>query len=316
MPVTTSKGNFGPREVELSNYVKMPIFGLGTSHSGGYSQEAVVYALKNCNYRLIDTAKRYGCEEFLQSAIHLSGVPWEEIFLTSKLWCTDYGSSATRKAFHGSLKRLGVDYLDLFMLHWPLCPSNFTNKEKILEETWRELELLYDEGLCRAIGVSNYNVIDLEKLMDTASITPHVNQVEFHPFQNPIELREFCHENKIQLEGYCPLGKGKLLGEKAVIKVAKRCGRTPAQVLIRWSIQNNVVTIPKSTQVKRIKENCEVFDFQLTDDEMNVLDNLHDGRRIVDISNIQEKIDSRLPDGYKLKLASYESDKIPYRHCY
>lgn len=309
MPVTTSKGDFGPREVELSNYVKMPIHGLGTSHSGGYSQEAVVYALKHCNYRLIDTAKRYGCEEFLQSAIHLSGVPREDIFLTSKLWCTDYGSSSTKKAFQGSLKRLGVEYLDLFMLHWPLCHSSCLNKEKTLEETWRELELLYDEGLCHAIGVSNYNIADLEKLMDTASVTPHVNQVEFHPFQNPIELREFCKDHKIQIEGYCPLGKGKLLGEKAVIRVAKRCARTPAQVLIRWSIQNGVVTIPKSTRIERVKENVNVFSFQLSNDEMSMLDNLHDGRRIVDVSSIQEKIDSCLPDGYKLKMPSYDIEK-------
>ncbi|KFM62679.1 putative oxidoreductase, partial [Stegodyphus mimosarum] len=251
MPVTTSKGDFGPREVELSNYVKMPILGLGTSHSGGYSQDAVVYALKHCSYRLIDTAKRYGCEEFLRSAIELSGILRDDIFLTSKLWCTDYGSSSTKKAFQGSLKRLGVDYLDLFMLHWPLCPSSCINRAKTLEDTWRELELLYDEGLCRAIGVSNYDIAELEKLLDTASVTPHVNQVEFHPFQNPIELRKYCQEHKIQMEGYCPLGKGKLLGEKEVIRVAKSCSRTPAQVLIRWSIQNGVVTIPKSTQVER-----------------------------------------------------------------
>ncbi|KAG8186944.1 hypothetical protein JTE90_028242 [Oedothorax gibbosus] len=293
----------------------MPILGLGTSHSGGYSQEAVVYALKNCNYRLIDTAKRYGCEEFLQCAIHLSGVPRENIFLTSKLWCTDYGASTTREAFYGSLNRLGVDYLDLFMLHWPHVPSSCLDKYKTLEETWRELELLYDRGMCRAIGVSNYDVDDLERLMDNASVTPHVNQVEFHPFQNPMELREFCNENRIQMEGYCPLGKGKLLDEKAVLRVAKRCGRTPAQILVRWSIQNKIITIPKSTQMKRVKENCEVFDFQLSDDEMNILNYLHDGRKIVDASNIQEKIDSCLPDGYKLKLANCEPKMTYCNRC-
>ncbi|XP_015919345.1 uncharacterized oxidoreductase ZK1290.5 [Parasteatoda tepidariorum] len=302
MPVTTSKGDFGPREVELSNGVKIPTLGLGTSHSGGYSQEAVVYALKVCNYRLIDTAKRYGCEEFLQAAIHLSGVPREDIFLTTKLWCTDYGASTTRKAFYGSLKRLGVDYLDLYMMHWPLCVSSCPNKKQTLEETWRELELLYDEGLSRCIGVSNYGIEDLESLLDTASIAPQVNQVEFNPFQNPSELKEFCVENKIQVEGYCPLGKGKLLGEKAVLQVARRCGRTPAQILIRWSIQNEVIAIPKSTQIERVKENCKIFDFHLQENEMSILNDLHDGRRSVDICNIQKSIDSLLPDGYKLTL--------------
>lgn len=309
MPVITSKESFGPRRVELSNYVKMPIFGLGTSHSGGYSQSAVIYALKHCNYRLIDTAKRYGCELFLQEAIRQSGVPREDFFLTTKLWCTDYGSS-TRKAFEGSLQRLGVDYLDLYMLHWPLCVSSCNNKEKTLEETWRQLELLYDEGLCRAIGVSNYNIQDLEKLIENASVIPHVNQVEFHPFQNPIQLREFCKDHKIQMEGYCPLGKGKLLYERDVTHVAKRYSRTPAQVLIRWSMQNEVVTIPKSTCEERVKENSEVFDFHLLNADMNILNSLHDNRRIVDVSNIQEKIDSGLPDGYKLELANKEKEKM------
>lgn len=314
MPGTTFEEDFGPKEVVLRNGVRMPLLGLGTSHSGGYSQSAVVYSLQSCNYRLIDTAKRYGCEELLQKAIRKSEVPREELFLTSKLWCTDYGLSSARKAFFGSLKRLGIDYIDLFMLHWPLCHSSCENKKKTLEDTWRVLELLYDEGFCRAIGVSNYNRADLESLLETSTVSPHVNQVEFHPFQNPQKLRKFCKENKIQIEGYCPLGKGQILNEEPVVHLARHYGRTSAQILIRWSIQNGVVTIPKSTKEKRVKENSQVFDFKLSEGDMNMLNNLHENRRFVDVSNIQDKIDKCLPDGYKLRIKYGDSDKLGYRN--
>jgi diketogulonate reductase-like aldo/keto reductase len=198
------------------------------------------------------------------------------------------------------LKRLGIDYIDLFLIHWPEVSSNCEDKWQTLNDTWRALEVLYDEGLCKAIGVSNYEIKDLEKLLETSSVTPHVNQIEFHPYQNPKDLRNYCEQNKIQIQGYCPLGKGQLVNEQKIIDIALRHERTPAQVLIRWSIQNGVPTIPKSTKEKRVKENIGVFDFALTEQEMNILNNLHDGRKFIDGSNIKDKIDSELPDGYKL----------------
>lgn len=285
---------------QLRNGVRMPALGLGTSHSGGYSHDAVVYALRDCGYRLIDTAKRYGCESLLRVAIEDSNVLRDDIFLTTKLWPTDYGKKYTRSAFNNSLKRLGTDYIDLYMLHWPECPSNCPDKKLLIEETWRVLEKLYDEELCRAIGVCNFEINDLEALLETCSVVPHVNQFELHPFQNPIALKKFCRENKIQVEGYCPLGKGTLLTEPAIVEMAYRYKRTAAQILIRWSLQTGAVTIPKSTQPKRVNENSEVFDFELFPSDVMCLDSLHDGRRIVSNHNVREKIDSNLPDGYKL----------------
>lgn len=306
--------NEQPTMIELSNGVKMPLLGLGTSHSGGYFHNAVVYALKKCSYRLIDTAKRYGCEVFLRDAIKESGVNREDLFLTTKLWPTDYGYLSTKKAFYEALNRLGVDYLDLFMLHWPLCPSTYSDKWKLLHDTWRALECLLDEGRISSIGVSNCDVDDLINFKDNCTVLPHVNQVEFHPYHNPKELRNYCKEFKIQFEGYCPLGKGKLLKELPIIEVAKHCKRTPAQILIRWSIQNNVVTIPKSTKLERVKENSMVFDFTIPEEDMNILNNMNENRRYIDVSNMQYKIDNPQPDGYKLKMVTDREEKLYYRN--
>ncbi|XP_022240256.1 uncharacterized oxidoreductase ZK1290.5-like [Limulus polyphemus] len=273
--------HYGPSAVVLRNGVVMPILGLGTSHSGGYSHSAVLHALKDCGYRLIDTAKRYGLERYLSEVIKDSEVDRDALFLSSKLWPSDYGGVSARQAFFGSLHRLNTEYLDLFMLHWPECPSSCTNKRQTLEDTWRALEIIFDEGFCNAIGVSNYDVHHLEDLMETCSVVPHVNQVEFHPFQNPKTLRNVCADLGIQVHGYSPLAKGQILDERTIVEVARRNNKTAAQVLIRWSIQNNVVTIPKSTKEHRIRENANVFDFQLSSSDMELLDNLHNGKKVV-----------------------------------
>eukprot|EP00095_Tigriopus_kingsejongensis_P004165 maker-scaffold53_size449031-snap-gene-0.14 protein:Tk04165 transcript:maker-scaffold53_size449031-snap-gene-0.14-mRNA-1 annotation:"hypothetical protein DAPPUDRAFT_51643" len=243
--------------VQLSNGVSMPILGLGTTHNGGYNHDTVVYAVKECGYRLIDTAKRYGTESYIGQAIQDSGIDREDFFLTSKLWPTDYGLDKTITAFQASAERLRTDYLDLYLLHWPEVPSNVPNRKECLEETWRALELLVEGDKCRAIGVSNFLEQHLEHLIENASIVPHVNQCEFHPFQNPIGLRNYCTENGIQFEGYCPLAKGRILDHPQVVNIANKLNKTPAQILLRWSIQNGVVTIPKSTKKERVRENCE-----------------------------------------------------------
>lgn len=287
-------------QVRLRNGVCIPIFGLGTSHNGGYSHPAVVYALRDCGYRLVDTAKRYGCEERLREAIKESGVPREDLFLTTKLWPLDYGGLITRQAFFGSMRRLGSEYIDLFMLHMPNCPSTCTDKRQLREDTWRQLERLYDEGYIRALGVSNFLVEHLEEMEDYCSVMAHVNQVEFHPYQNPKRLHNYCKDKGISLEGYCPLAKGTILNENRIADIATRVGRTPAQVLIRWSVQNGVITIPMSTKEARILENSRIFDFKLSARDMETLDNLHDGRRMVNLDVLQSRVDNPLPDGYKL----------------
>lgn len=224
------------------------------------------------------------------------------MFLSSKLWPTDYGFESTTEALRKSLARLGTDYLDMFMVHWPNVREGCTNKWQTLSETWRALELAYDEGLCRAIGVSNYDSEHLEKLFETCAVKPLVNQIEFHPYQNALALRDFCRDHHIQIQGYCPLGKGHILNDEPIKRIANKYGKTSAQVLIRWSIQNDVATIPKSTRESRVLENIQVFDFEIDASDMNVLNGLNDGRRYVDASKIHDKINSNLPDGYKLSL--------------
>ncbi|XP_045128741.1 uncharacterized oxidoreductase ZK1290.5-like isoform X1 [Portunus trituberculatus] len=285
------------KHVVLSNNVKIPILGLGTSHDGGYSHEAVVYALKNCGYRHIDTAKRYGCERYIAQAVKASGVPREEIFLATKCWPTDYGAATTKEAFLGSCERLAVDYLDMYLMHWPEVSSGVQNRKQLLQETWRALEVLLDEERVRVIGVSNFLERHLEMILEECSVVPHVNQCEFHPFNNPKALRHFCADRNIQFEGFSPLAKGLALRQPSVIAIAGWHGKTPSQVLIRWSLQSNVPSIPKSTKLERVMENSKVYDFALTQEDMTTLENMKQSLTCVDRSSIQTKIDNPLPDG-------------------
>ncbi|KAA0718920.1 putative oxidoreductase [Triplophysa tibetana] len=267
-------------EISLSNGLNIPILGLGTSHQGGYSHEAVVYALQQCGIRHIDTAKRYGCEEALGKAVVESDVPREQIWLTTKLWPADYGYQSTKQACRESCARLGVDYLDLYLMHWPDSMVSGRSNREVREETWRALEELYDEGLCHAIGVSNFLISHLNELKDVGGAVPHVNQVEFHPFQQPMKLVEHCQKEGIVFEGYCPLAKGQALTHPTILQLAQKYGCSASQICIRWSIQNGVVTIPKSTKPERIHENCQVFGFSLDDSDMAAMRLLHDGRRV------------------------------------
>ncbi|KAM9620013.1 LOW QUALITY PROTEIN: putative oxidoreductase YtbE, partial [Morphnus guianensis] len=220
--------------------------GKGTSHQGGYSHDAVVHALQKCGIRHIDTAKRYGCEFILQKAIKESDVKREDLWITTKLWHSDYGYESTKKAHLESCERLGVEYL----------------------------------GLCRSIGVSNFLICHLEQLKEDSVITPHVNWVEYHPFQRPQELVSYCRSRDIVFEGYCPLAKGEVLTHPSIIQLAKKYGRTPAQICIRWNIQNGIVTIPKSTKAEGIEEDCKVFDFTIAEDDVEILNGMHDGRHV------------------------------------
>ncbi|XP_028283084.1 uncharacterized protein LOC114449537 [Parambassis ranga] len=266
--------------VPLSNGLQIPILGLGTSHDGGYSHDAIMYALTECGMRHIDTAKRYGCEEKLGKAIKESGLPRSDLWLTNKLWPADYGYNAAKKACLDSCSRMGVQYFDLYLMHWPESLRPGGSNREMRAETWRALEELNEEGVCRAIGVSNFLVHHLEQLKEDCSIMPHVNQVEYHPFQQPSGLIEYCRQEGIVFEGYSPLAKGQILRNPIVCQIAEKHQRTPAQICIRWCIQNGVVTIPKSTKKNRIHENCQVFDFQLEQADMDAIGNLHDGRHV------------------------------------
>ncbi len=258
--------------VKLNNGVAMPLLGLGVylMRPGQETYEAVRAALET-GYRLIDTASLYGNEEDVGRAVKDSAVPREEVFITTKLWNGDHGYDSALRAFDASLKRLGLGYVDLYLIHFPV--PNLRN------ESWRALGKILDSGSARAIGVSNYTERHLKELLRHASIVPAVNQVEFSPFLYQRDLLEFCRKHRIQLEAYAPLTAGRRLHDPRISAIAKRHARTNAQVLLRWAIQHRLVVIPKSRHLNRIAENARIFDFELTTEEVSALDSLDEGFR-------------------------------------
>jgi diketogulonate reductase-like aldo/keto reductase len=261
------------KEVILNNKVKMPILGLGVyqAEKGEETQQAVLEALK-AGYRHIDTAAIYGNEEDVGIAVKKSGIPREEIFVTTKLWNGDQGVENTEKAFNKSLQLLDMEYVDLYLIHWPV--------KELRKESWQVLEELYQAGKCRAIGVSNYTIRHLEELSKYAKIVPAVNQVEFSTFLYQKELLEYCHGKGIQLEAYSPLTRTVKLKDKNIIKIAKKYKKSSAQIMLRWAIQHQVIVIPKSVHKKRILENSQLFDFEIQDEDMKFLDSLNENMRL------------------------------------
>jgi diketogulonate reductase-like aldo/keto reductase len=255
----------------LHNGVRMPRLGLGVFKvkDGEEVANAVRFALE-AGYRSIDTAKAYNNEEGVGRAIRSSGVPRSELFVTTKVWNSDQGYDSTLRAFEASRKRLGLDVIDLYLVHWPV-------KGKYME-TYRALEKLYRDGAVRAIGVSNFQIHHLKDVLAEFEIKPMVNQVEYHPLLTQVEVREFCEREGIQLEAWSPLMQGHL-DVPEIRALAEKHGKTPAQVVLRWDLQHGVVTIPKSTNAFRIRENADVFDFELTEEDMKVLDGLNRNRR-------------------------------------
>lgn len=257
----------------LNNGYEMPYFGLGVYKSapGRETIEAVSYALE-IGYRLIDTAAVYGNEKEVGIAVKQSGIPRHEIFITTKLWNDDHGYESALRAFDESLKRLKLDYIDLYLIHWPV--------PKLRKESWKALEKIYSDGLCKAIGVSNYMIRHLEELKEYAEIIPAVNQVEFSPFLYQKELLEYCRTNKIEVEAYSPLARMKKKNNTVINRIAKKYNKTHAQILIRWCLEHKLIVIPKSSVKERIKENAEVFDFTLSQEDMRMLDGLNENFRV------------------------------------
>lgn len=250
--------------VTLNNGLEMPLLGLGVYQARGREgEQAVTWALQ-AGYRHIDTAKFYGNEVEVGHAVRRSGIPREQVFVVTKLWNSDHGYDRARAAFHESQLRLNLGVVDLYLIHWPVSEQR--------GESWRALEDLYAEGHVRAIGVSNYTIEHLKPLLATARVVPAVNQVEFHPWLYQKDLLEFCRAHGIQLEAYSPLTKGERLHDPQLTAIAQKHGKSPAQILIRWCLQHEVVVIPKSTHPQRIGENASVYDFELSDEDMCQLD--------------------------------------------
>jgi diketogulonate reductase-like aldo/keto reductase len=248
----------------------IPQVGLGVWQAprGGGTQGAVQAALR-LGYRHVDTARIYGNEADVGLAVREGGVPREQVFVTTKLWNNEQGYDSALRAFDASLERLGLDYIDLYLLHWPVADKR--------KDSWRALEKLFAEKRARAIGVSNFLVPHLKELLETAKVVPAVDQIELHPFLQHRDTRAFCDEHRIVVEAYSPLTHGQRLGHPSVLDVAKRVGRSPAQVLLRWGIQHGLVVLPKSTNEDRIRENGELFDFELGTEQMGILDGLEEG---------------------------------------
>ena len=259
-------------KIKMNNGVEIPQLGLGVylTKSGSECINAVTWALE-AGYRHIDTAKFYKNENDVGEAVRNSGIKREEIFVTTKLWNEDHGYESALRAFDKSLKELNIDYIDCYLIHWPVQEKR--------KDSWKALEKIYESGYCKSIGVSNYMIPHLEELFTYANVIPVMNQVEFNPFNYQNDLLDFCNKNKIILEAYAPLTRSKRINDKTLLPISQKHKKSNAQVLIRWAIQHELVVIPKSVHKERIIENANVFDFTLDESDMKILDNMNDGFR-------------------------------------
>lgn len=259
--------------LEVAPGVRMPRLGLGTWHAHGRQVERVVTVALQMGYRLIDTSANYYNEEEVGLAVAASGVARDEVFLTTKLEGPDQGHGRTRPALLASLRRLGMDYVDLYLIHWP-------DPRKTVD-AWRELEELVHEGLARSIGVSNFGIRDLEQVFSVADIPPAVNQVELHPLRQRREVQAYCRERGIALEAWAPVMRGYASQVHELVEIGRRHGKTAEQVCLRWLLEKGMIPIPKTVHEERLRENSDVFDFELSDEEHESIGMLEEGRHLV-----------------------------------
>jgi diketogulonate reductase-like aldo/keto reductase len=259
--------------IRLNQGNEIPILGLGVFQTppGEETRQAVAWALE-LGYRHIDTAALYENESDVGAALRASKIPREEVFITTKMWHTEHGFERSQAAAHASLRRLGLSYIDLYLIHSPRARSP---EERVA--SWRGLEKLHHEGLCRSIGVSNYAIRHIEELRDHTEVVPAVNQVEFHPFVFDPTLLSYCEKRGIHIEAWAPLTRGRRFDDPTVQEIARAHGRTPAQILLRWGIEHALIEIPKSVHRERIEENAKIFDFRLSAEDVAKLDALRSG---------------------------------------
>lgn len=258
---------------KLSNGIEMPIVGFGTYKLTNENDQAcnIVKTAIDIGYRKIDTAAFYNNEEGVGKGIRESSVPREDIFVTTKVWIEDDTYEKTINAFEKSLEKLGLDYIDLYLVHWPT---------KNIEQTWKAMECLYKKKKVRAIGVCNFTVKQLEKLIEFCEINPMVNQVELHPNRSEKELLIACKRHNIAVEAWSPIMRNLLSSNEIINQLAEKYDKSEAQIILRWHLQNNVIAIPKTSNKERIKENIDIFDFELDKDDMNRIDSINKNQRL------------------------------------
>lgn len=254
---------------QLSNGVPMPVMGLGVFKIDNATTQEVVYNGIQAGIRMIDTAAAYQNEQGVGDAIKRSDIQRQELFITTKLWNSDQGFDSTLKAFEESMNLLQLEYLDLYLIHWPVPSLD------LYVESYHAMEQLYREGRIKAIGVSNFNISHLERLTKECEIPPMVNQIELHPYLTQSKLLSFCKQHKIVVEAWSPLAKGQILADPVVHAIAAKHGKQPSQIVLRWDFQKGVVTIPKSAKTQRMVENTSIFDFELSPEEILQIDNLN-----------------------------------------
>ncbi|WP_283640943.1 aldo/keto reductase [Mesonia mobilis] len=259
---------------QLNNGNKIPAIGFGTYKAQEDEGIAAVKKAIETGYRLIDTAAKYENEEAVGKAIKQSGIAREELMLTTKLWRENLGYESTKKAFETSLAKLDLDYIDLYLIHWPANAKNYENWQKANNDSWRAMEELVKEGKIKNIGVSNFWTEHLEPLLEAAEIKPVINQIEFHPGYWQPELTRYCKEKNILVEAWSPLARGKVFESEEIKAIAKKYNKSVAQICLRWILEHNALVIPKSSTPERIEDNFDVFDFQLDAEDIKTIDNL------------------------------------------
>lgn len=255
--------------VKLNNGNYIPSIGFGTSLIEGDECIKVIKTAIESGYRHIDTAAAYKNEIEIGKAIKMSNIKREELFITSKVWKDSMGYEKTLKSFDNTLKNLNLEYVDLFLIHWP---NN--NDKKLNVETWKALEKIYKEGRAKSIGVSNFLKKHLEIILDNSDIVPAVNQIEFHPGLVRKETIEFCKKKNIVIEAWAPLGKGKMLNNEILINMAQKYNKSVAQCCLKWCLQNEVIPLPKSGNKERMKQNLNLYDFEISKEDMNIINNM------------------------------------------
>ncbi|MFT7351666.1 MAG: diketogulonate reductase-like aldo/keto reductase [Flavobacterium sp.] len=258
--------------VNLNDGNKIPLVGFGTYKCTEEEGIASVKAALNQGYSLLDTASVYGNEEAVGKGIKKSDLAREDVYITTKLWRENLGYQSAKIEFQKSLERLEVDYIDLYLIHWPANEKNYDNWQKANADSWRAMEELQAEGKIKSIGVSNFFEEHLKSLMQTAKVMPAVNQIEFHPGYWQSELVTYCKNQNITVESWSPLARGKVLENETLIKIAKNHNKSVSQICLRWIIQHEVIVIPKSSTPERIKENIDLFTFELSSEEMKQID--------------------------------------------